>query len=72
MQTEYCIDTTCKVAFEHGFKLTIPEGTNTTFDNDYMTGKEIYEYYNFKIWKNRFAKLEKLEAVMDLISSNNQ
>lgn len=72
MQTEYCLDTTCKVAFEHGFKLIIPEGTNTTFDNEYMTGKEIYEYYNFKIWNNRFAKLEKFEAVMDLISSNNQ
>lgn len=71
MQTEYCIDTTCKVAFEHGFKLIIPEGTNTTFDNDYMTGKEIYEYYNFKIWKNRFAKLEKLEVVIDLIRNNN-
>jgi nicotinamidase-related amidase len=71
MQTEYCLDTTCKVAFEHGFKLIIPEGTNTTFDNDYMTGKEIYEYYNFKIWKNRFAKLGKFEEVMDLISSYN-
>ena len=71
MQTEYCIDTTCKVAFEHGFRLIIPEGTNTTFDNDYMTGKEIYEYYNFKIWKNRFAKLETFESVMDLIRSNN-
>lgn len=69
MQTEYCIDTTCKVAFEHGFKLIIPEGTNTTFDNDYMTGKEIYEYYNFKIWKNRFARLEKLEDVIELIST---
>jgi nicotinamidase-related amidase len=71
MQTEYCIDTTCKVAFEHGFNLIIPEGTNTTFDNDYMTGKEIYEYYNFKIWNNRFAKLEKFQVVMALISGNN-
>jgi len=67
MQTEYCIDTTCKVAFEHGFKLIIPEGANTTCDNDYMTGKEIYEYYNFKIWKNRFARLEKLEDIIELI-----
>ncbi|AWK52484.1 cysteine hydrolase [Clostridium beijerinckii] len=49
MQTEYCIDTTCKVAFEHGFKLIIPEETNTTFDNEYMSGKEIHDYYNFKI-----------------------
>ena len=33
MQTDYCIDTTVKVAFECGFKLIIPEKTNTTFDN---------------------------------------
>lgn len=70
MQTEYCIDTTCKVAFEHGFKLIIPEGTNTTFDNEHMSGKDIYEYYNFKIWKNRFARLEKIEDVIELISTS--
>lgn len=67
MQTEYCIDTTCKVAFEHNFKLIIPEETNTTFDNEFMSGKDIYEYYNFKIWKNRFAKLEKVQNVIELI-----
>lgn len=69
MQTEYCIDTTCKVAFEHGFKLIIPEGTNTTFDNEHMSGKAIYEYYNFKIWKNRFVRLEKIENVIELINT---
>lgn len=64
MQTEYCIDATCKVAFEYNFNLIIPEESNTTFDNDYMSGKNIYEYYNFKIWKNRFAKLEKVQDVI--------
>ena len=63
MQTEYCIDTTCKVAFEHGFTLIIPEETNTTFDNEYMSGKEIHDYYNFKIWKNRFATLIKVDDI---------
>lgn len=72
MQTEYCIDTTCKVAFEHGFKLIIPEETNTTVDNEYMSGKDIYEYYNFKIWKNRFAKLEKVkDFIKSIISIEN-
>lgn len=33
MQTDYCIDTTVKVAFEHGFQIIIPEKTNTTFAN---------------------------------------
>lgn len=67
MQTEYCIDTTCKVAFEHGFKLIIPEETNTTFDNEYMSGKEIYTYYNYKIWRGRFAESEKVKALLENI-----
>ncbi len=66
MQTEYCIDTTCKVAFEYNFKVIIPEETNTTFDNKYMNGRGIYEYYNFNIWKNRFATLEKVQDVIKL------
>ncbi len=64
MQTEYCIDTTCKVAFEYGFNVIIPEETNTTFDNGSTSAKDIYEHYNFKIWKNVFAKSEKLQDVI--------
>jgi len=66
MQTEYCIDTTCKVAFEHGFNVIIPEESNTTLDNESMSGKDIYEYYNFKIWNNRFATVKKLQDVINL------
>ena len=66
MQTEYCIDTTCKVAFEHGFNVIIPEESNTTLDNESMSGKDIYEYYNFKIWNNRFATVKKLQDVIKL------
>jgi len=32
MQTEYYIDTTCKVAFEYVYKVIIPEKTNTTIN----------------------------------------
>ena len=69
MQTEYCIDTTCKVAFEYGFTLIIPEEANTTFDNEYMSGKEIHDYYNFKIWKNRFATLVKVDDIIKGLKS---
>lgn len=67
MQTECCIDTTCRVAFEYEFNIIIPEKTNTTFDRETITGKEIYEYHNFVLFKDRFAKLETLENVMKLI-----
>ncbi len=51
LQTNYCIDATVKSAFERGFAVIIPEGTNSTFDNDYMTGETTYRYYNEDVWE---------------------
>ena len=51
LQTNYCIDCTVKSAFERGFEVIIPEGTNTTFDNDYMTGETAVRYYNEDVWE---------------------
>jgi nicotinamidase-related amidase len=67
MQTEYCIDATCKAAFEHGFSIIIPEQTNTTFDNQYMNAKTLYEFYHYQIWQNRFARVLPMEEVEQLI-----
>ncbi|MGL4655553.1 MAG: cysteine hydrolase family protein [Sarcina sp.] len=71
MQTECCIDTTIRVGFEYGFDIIIPEKTNTTFDRETITGKEIYEYHNFIIFKDRFAKVESLDVVLKLIEGVN-
>lgn len=57
MQTEYCIDTSIKVAFEYGFKLLIPEDGVSTFDQSDMTGEELCRYYLYRIWNNRFGKV---------------
>lgn len=67
LQTEYCIDTTCKAAFEHGYKIIIPEETNTTFDNEYLDGEELYKFYNYKIWNNRFAKVVSLDEAIKVL-----
>ena len=64
MQTEYCIDTTCRVAFDKGYKLIMPEETNTTFDNGNLTAQNIYEYHNFNIFKDRFAEVNPLPVVL--------
>lgn len=63
MQTEYCIDATCKVAFEYGYEIIIPKDTNTTYSNEYLTGKELYEFYNEKIWNHRFADVVRKEEL---------
>ncbi len=67
MQTEYCIDTTCKVAFEYGFKVIIPEKTNTTFNNESILAKDLYKYYNFSIFNNRFGVVESVENIIERI-----
>lgn len=65
LQTEYCIDATCKSAFDNGYEIIIPEETNTTFDNEFLSGKKLFEFYNYKIWNNRFARVLKLEEVIN-------
>lgn len=63
LQTEYCIDTTCKVAFEYGYEVLIPEESTSTYDNEYFSGEKIVEYYTHKIWKDRFAEIISMEEL---------
>lgn len=54
MQTEYCVDTSVKVAFEYGYQLVIPEGAVTTFDGEDIPAETLNEFYE-NIWAGRFA-----------------
>ena len=63
LQTNYCIDCTVKSAFERGFEVIIPEGTNSTFDNDYMTGETAVRYYNEDVWEELVDSVTFEEAV---------
>lgn len=63
LQTNYCIDCTVKSAFERGFDVIIPEGTNTTFDNDYMTGETTVRYYNDDVWEELVDSVSFEEAI---------
>lgn len=67
LQTDYCIDATIKAGFEHGFKMIVPENTNTTFDNQYMTAEETYKYYNEFIWNKRYAECVSFEKVAEMM-----
>ncbi len=67
LQTEYCIDATLKSAFDYEYKIIIPEETNTTFDNEYLPGRKLYELYNYKIWNNRFANVLSMKKVIRLL-----
>ena len=66
LQTNYCIDATVKSAFERGFDVIVPEGTNSTFDNNYMTGETTVAYYNEDVWDG-VADLPAFDEAMDMI-----
>lgn len=68
LQTDYCIDATIKAGFEHGFKMIVPENTNSTFDNQFMTAEQTYRYYNEFIWNGRYAKCISFTDALELIN----
>ena len=67
LQTNFCIDATVKSAFDRGYKIIIPKGTNSTFDNDYMDKETTYKYYNEMMWPKRFADCVSVEEAVALI-----
>jgi nicotinamidase-related amidase len=67
IQTEYCVDTTCRVAFEHGFEVVMPEMTNTTYDNGDLSAVQIHEYHNRRIFEGRFATMPSMPEVLEAI-----
>lgn len=71
LQTEYCMDATLKSAFDYGYKIIIPEETNTTFDNDYLSGEKLYKFYNYNIWKNRFANFISVDEVIKILENES-
>ena len=67
LQTDYCIDATIKCGFEHGFKIIVPEYTNSTFDNKFMLAEETYKYYNEFMWNKRYAECVSFERAVEII-----
>lgn len=67
LQTEYCIDATVKCGFEHGFHIIIPKETNSTFDNEYMSAKETYKYYNDFMWNKRYARCTSVQETIEMM-----
>ena len=71
LQTNFCIDATVKSAFERGYDVFIPEGTNSTFDNDYMTGETTYNYYMNEVWPDLFADCVSMDEALEMIRKQN-
>ena len=46
MQSEYCVDTTCRSAFGLGYKVYLVEDAHTTGDSGALTGEQIVNHHN--------------------------
>lgn len=68
MQTEYCIDTSVKVAFEFGYEVVIPSGATTTYTNPFLSGDKLINYYERMIWHEPLAKVVDMEAALSLLA----
>ena len=46
IQTEYCVDTTCRRACSLGYDVTLVEDGHSTWDNKYITAEQVIAHHN--------------------------
>ncbi len=63
MQTEYCVDTTVRSAFERGYRVTVVGDGHTTFDSALLPAATIIAHTQH-LWNGRFARLKLAQDVV--------
>ncbi|CYU85669.1 isochorismatase hydrolase [Streptococcus suis] len=63
MATNFCVDTTVKVAFEYGYQLAIIKDGTTTGYSGKLDAKDLIDHYQ-NIWSWNFAQVDKLENII--------
>ncbi|MHA2496055.1 MAG: cysteine hydrolase family protein [Candidatus Hodarchaeales archaeon] len=58
LQTEYCIDTTCRRAFVLGYEVVLVEDSHSTWDSSDFTAEQIITHHN-RVLGGWFATLTK-------------
>ncbi len=64
LQTDYCIDTTCRSAFGKGIPVILASDAHSTYDNSFMKADKIIEYHN-KIIGRWFAQLKTTDEIIN-------
>ncbi|HFU4012423.1 TPA: cysteine hydrolase family protein [Streptococcus suis] len=63
MATNFCIDTTIKVAFELGYKVAVIRDGTTTGYSGKLDAKDLIDHYQ-NIWSWNFAQVDTLENII--------
>lgn len=62
MQSEYCIDTTCRRAFSMGYKSILAADAHSTFDNGDLKAEQIVRHHN-RVLGGPFVKLKRVDKI---------
>ncbi len=57
MQTEMCVDTSCRAAFSRGYEVTLAGDAHTTFDSGVLKATDIIKHHN-NVMNDSFAKVK--------------
>ncbi|CYV87086.1 cysteine hydrolase family protein [Streptococcus suis] len=63
MATNFCIDTTIKVAYELGYKVAVLQDGTTTGYSGKLDAKDLIDHYQ-NIWSWNFAQVDSLENII--------
>jgi len=64
LQTDYCIDTTCRSAFAKNYHTILVQDAHSTYNNAFMKAAEIIEYHQ-KIIGRWFAALQSTKEIQE-------
>jgi nicotinamidase-related amidase len=63
MQTEYCVDTSCRAAADLGYKVVLVKDGHTTFGNGVLPAEKIVAHHNRTLGGGGFVELSEAERV---------
>jgi nicotinamidase-related amidase len=59
IQTEYCVDTTCRRAYSLGYDVTLVKDAHSTWSTDHLTAPQIIAHHN-AVLGGWFAELKEM------------
>jgi len=62
IQTEYCIDTTCRRAFALDYEVTLVQDAHSTWDTDHLSSSQIIDHHN-SLLNEWFVTLKEAEEI---------
>ncbi len=62
IQTEFCVDTTCRRAFSLGYDVTLVEDAHSTWDTEHLRAPQIIEHHN-QLLQSWFGQTQPAAAI---------